>query len=263
MVAYDDECVGEISSEGETPLHVAVRRNDVESAKILIEGGSDINAAVQGSSVYAGYTPLHFAASQGFLDIAAVLLDRKDIRVSRGSSFGHVGAPLHVACMSGNEIMAELLLSKGADPSELTSFGHSPLAVSASKGYIPQRVRSYYRVSDARFCRAHLLVKLLLTRLQAQSSASLATVVNHADQHGDSCLHLAFQSQCQRVFNYNYPLQQNHVQIAYDLILAGASTRAKNEEGDTPLDLVHPDLANFFECSSRRSSSQGCFVARA
>jgi hypothetical protein len=135
LIAYDEEAINEVNAEGETPLHVAVRRNDEDSAKILISAGADINAAVQGVSVYSGYTPLHFAASQGFLSIATMLLDRKDIRLSGGSSFGHVGAPLHVACLSGNETMTLLLLSRGADATELTSFGHTPLAVSASKGY--------------------------------------------------------------------------------------------------------------------------------
>jgi ankyrin repeat protein len=97
-------------------------------------------------------------------------------------------------------------------------------------------------------------VKLLLEKLQKQSdasgsSASLSATINHADSHGDTCLHLALQSQCQRVFNYNYPLTENHMQIAYDLVLAGADTSVKNAEGDTALDLIHPDLANFLECS--------------
>jgi hypothetical protein len=39
------------------------------------------------------------------------------------------------------------------------------------------------------------------------------------------------------------------MQIAYDLVLAGADTSVKNAEGDTALDLIHPDLANFLECS--------------
>lgn len=44
---------------------------------------------------------------------------------------------------------------------------------------------------------------------------------------------------------------EHHIQIAYDLILSEADTSVRNNDGDTALDLIHPDLAFFFECTTK------------
>lgn len=47
-----------------TALHVAVIKNYIDIVKILINSGSNVN-----HKTYDSMTPLHFAASRGFLDL--------------------------------------------------------------------------------------------------------------------------------------------------------------------------------------------------
>lgn len=55
---------------GDYPIHVAVVQGDLESIRILVLGGADIN--VRGEH---GYTPLHEAIEQGNADAVQVLID--------------------------------------------------------------------------------------------------------------------------------------------------------------------------------------------
>jgi uncharacterized protein len=56
-------------SDGDTPLHVIVRRGDAHAARILIAAGADVNAVGD-----MGETPLHLAVRMGLEPIVAALL---------------------------------------------------------------------------------------------------------------------------------------------------------------------------------------------
>ena len=67
-----------------TPLHLAVKNNRYEIAKLLLQNGADINARNK-----HGQTPLHLAAMSGNAEFAQILLSqnaRKDIRDHWGQS---------------------------------------------------------------------------------------------------------------------------------------------------------------------------------
>jgi RNA polymerase sigma factor (sigma-70 family) len=60
-----------------TPLVAALFGRRVEAAKLLIERGADVTRKRGGKSFpRAGWTPLHYAAAYGFLEIASMLLER-------------------------------------------------------------------------------------------------------------------------------------------------------------------------------------------
>jgi ankyrin repeat protein len=59
------------SSEGATPLMVAVQRSNPEKVRFLIDRGADLDA-----HDHRGFTALHRAAEAGFVDLVRVLLDR-------------------------------------------------------------------------------------------------------------------------------------------------------------------------------------------
>ncbi len=63
---------------GETPLHVAIiHHNQVEPSRILIDAGADVNVQDNWD-----WTPLHWAARNGRVEVAQMLIDagaRKDI----------------------------------------------------------------------------------------------------------------------------------------------------------------------------------------
>ncbi|MCF8083596.1 MAG: ankyrin repeat domain-containing protein [Deltaproteobacteria bacterium] len=57
-------------SDGDTPLHVIARRNDLKGTKILVNAGADVNAIDD-----MGETPLHVALSQKTKEIVKALLE--------------------------------------------------------------------------------------------------------------------------------------------------------------------------------------------
>ena len=60
-----------------TPLVAALFGRRLEAAKLLIERGADVSRKRGGKSFpRAGWSPLHYAAAFGFLEIASMLLDR-------------------------------------------------------------------------------------------------------------------------------------------------------------------------------------------
>lgn len=54
---------------GNTLLHIAAVRNDIDAVRVLIEGGANVNSEGE-----HGYTPLHEAVEQGHFEIADLLI---------------------------------------------------------------------------------------------------------------------------------------------------------------------------------------------
>ncbi|XP_065360380.1 uncharacterized protein LOC135954228 [Calliphora vicina] len=78
----------------------------------------------------AGYTPLHEACTNGWLNIARVLLQYG----ANHSEAAHSGIrPLHEASENDHEEIVRLLLSYGADPLLATYSGQTPLMLASSK----------------------------------------------------------------------------------------------------------------------------------
>ena len=79
---------------GNTPLHVAVIQNNIDSASALIRLGAEINAIGE-----AGYTPLHEAVEQGHLGMTRFLLDSgaaKNIKNEDGLTSLQLAESLHL-----------------------------------------------------------------------------------------------------------------------------------------------------------------------
>lgn len=82
--------------DGDTALHVCVRRKDREAVRLLLDAGADPNGVGD-----MGLTPLHIAIQSGSADIAGTLLAhgaRSDIR----SEFGRTA--FEVATEKGGEV---------------------------------------------------------------------------------------------------------------------------------------------------------------
>lgn len=92
-------------------LSKAVEKGDVAKARKLLKEGADVNACGQGSMLHK-MTPLHFAAGQGDVTIAQLLLDHG----AKLEATDWQGAtPLHAAARNGHETMIRLLAERGAD----------------------------------------------------------------------------------------------------------------------------------------------------
>ena len=131
-------------TEGQTPLHVALRscearsgdgavayrptpraqssvRETTELVRLLLEAGSNPNATDND-----GVTPLHWAAGKG-MTTAAQMLIAAGAKVNARDSVSFT--PLHNAAQGGWCEVARVLLSAGADTTARHSGGQTPLEI--------------------------------------------------------------------------------------------------------------------------------------
>jgi ankyrin repeat protein len=95
------------TTNGSTPLHVAVWQGDKDVVEMLLANGSEANAKDN-----TGWTPLHWAAYYGYKEIAELLLANKadvNTRNNDGST------PLQAAVWNGSMDVAELLRQHGGN----------------------------------------------------------------------------------------------------------------------------------------------------
>jgi uncharacterized protein len=101
-----------MTADGETPLMMAVFKDQTELAIQMIDKGADINQP--------GWTPLHYAATAGNVQLIKILLDK----------FAYIDAespnkttPLMMAAHYGTPGAVKLLLEEGADVSLKNALG--------------------------------------------------------------------------------------------------------------------------------------------
>lgn len=90
---------------GESPLMLAALKGHLALTDKLVKKGADVNKT--------GWTPLHYAASNGHVEVIKLLLENHayiDAESPNGST------PLMMASMYGNPQSVKLLLDEGADP---------------------------------------------------------------------------------------------------------------------------------------------------
>ena len=117
---------------GESPLHVAVKRGDMEKVRSLLSEGANAN-----SKDHAGWRPIHESMREGdnALRIIRLLVDHgADINAQSDSG----NTALHDAAAYMTHEIIEYLVKSGADPSVTNLDGKSPLDISK----MPQYARS-------------------------------------------------------------------------------------------------------------------------
>ena len=108
-----------IPTGGETALMFAARVGDLESAKLLVAAGADVNDADAW-----GVSATSLAAHSGFTDVVLFLLDKGADPNRAEPGF----APLHEAVMRRDEKMVAALLAHVCDGADLRE-QHSQIAV--------------------------------------------------------------------------------------------------------------------------------------
>ncbi|MCY3897528.1 MAG: ankyrin repeat domain-containing protein [Caldilineaceae bacterium] len=93
---------------GSEALFTAIKKGDVETVRLLVEAGADVNAA----EGFGGNTPLHEAVEEGNAEIVQILVDAgADIEAE-----GFMGqTPLGLAAEEGASEIMQILLGQGAD----------------------------------------------------------------------------------------------------------------------------------------------------
>jgi len=104
------------TAQDESPLMMAALKGQTELARKLIERNADVNKT--------GWTPLHYAATNGHLAIIELLLENHayiDAESPNGTT------PLMMAAHYGTPAAVKLLLEAGADPSLRNQLGLSAI----------------------------------------------------------------------------------------------------------------------------------------
>jgi len=133
----------------QTPLMWAVAESHPEMAQVLIAHGADVNARQvewhwerqftkeprEKWMPLGGLTPLLFAARQGCVDCARVLLKAgADINAADPNNI----SPMVLALMNGHYDFAAFLLDQGADPNIADDTGRTPLYAAVDDHTMPE-----------------------------------------------------------------------------------------------------------------------------
>jgi len=120
----------------ESPLMLAALAGDVRMCRMLIEQDADVNKT--------GWTPLHYAATHGHLEVMNLLLE-ENAYIDAGSPNG--STPLMMAARYGTPEAVKLLLEAGADPTLVNDLGLSALdfATQADREDSAQLISTFVR----------------------------------------------------------------------------------------------------------------------
>jgi uncharacterized protein len=125
-----------VSADGESPLMMAVFRGQAAFVQQMLDKGADVNKT--------GWTPLHYAATAGNVQLIALLLEK----------YAYIDAespnkttPLMMAAHYGTPGAVKLLLEEGADPSLKNDLGLTAIdfAQSAKKAESVEIIAAFVR----------------------------------------------------------------------------------------------------------------------
>ena len=117
------------NTSGSTALMVAIENTRDEVVKALINKGANVNAADN-----KGWTPLLFAAQEGYLKIVQALLSAPEIDINARKP--SVGTALMVAVDNGKDDVVKALIDYNANANIADKHGWTPLILAAKKGYL-------------------------------------------------------------------------------------------------------------------------------
>ncbi|KAM4626528.1 BRCA1-associated RING domain protein 1 [Discoglossus pictus] len=105
--------------KGETMLHLASIKGDLQSVEELLKSGANPNVKDN-----AGWTPLHEACNHGHKDVVELLLQHQALVNTAGYQND---TPLHDAARNGHSAIVQLLLCHGASRDAVNIFGMRPV----------------------------------------------------------------------------------------------------------------------------------------
>lgn len=98
----------EVTNESNSPLHIAVQKNEIVEIKKLLDQGADINSRNR-----IGNTPLHLATGGQRLESLQLLIERGANLNMKNSWNG--ATPLMFAVVNENRTAVQALIKAGAD----------------------------------------------------------------------------------------------------------------------------------------------------
>lgn len=121
--------INETDSRNKTPLHWAIEGGHIDTVKLLIENGANIEANKSNYDVLQ-FTPLYTASKMGRNDLISLLLES-------GASLEQTPIALATAVKYGHLETVELLISFGADINYKDYEGNTSILEAARSYYYP------------------------------------------------------------------------------------------------------------------------------
>ena len=120
------------SNSGSTPLHLAIRHNELECARYLIE-----NCGAEFVRNFTGSIGLHIASMNGFIDIVKHLLQISTRGFDVDDKNYDDETALHIACNNGHlELVKTLIKDFNANVDARTNHGSTPLLLACGAGHL-------------------------------------------------------------------------------------------------------------------------------
>ena len=114
----------------ESPIHIAVQKQNKEIISILLKLGADINA-----EDYMKRTPLLFAVKNKDIDIINFLIEN-GVSIDPREESTYEEIPLHQAVVDNEKSIVELLLKNGGNIEATCWFGNTALIKAVRKGTV-------------------------------------------------------------------------------------------------------------------------------
>ena len=252
------------------PLHDAARAGDLDSVNHFVTVHMVRLDDTGFGHSYNGYTPLHFAAQNGYTSIISVLLaagaEVNVVNYVRRTSNDYRYMPLHLAIQSGHVFAVSMLLAADADVNPTIRFSRStPLhlvgagnAVEIAKLLIgngadihaKDRITGRTPLHQAAlgYAGAVEVAKLLINKgadVHAKDSFR-GTPLSYAASRGHVSIISALLAAGAEVNEGGFPplhsaASNGHVSVVATLLAAGAEVNATTSYGDTPLHYAAPD----------------------
>lgn len=122
------ELANAYSADGYQPLGLACFFGHLETARLLLDRGSEVNSA---STNPMRVMPLHSAAASRQLEIARMLMEHgAEVNARQADEF----TPLHAAAQNGQLEMAEQFLTYGAEVNARNAAGQTALSIAIQNG---------------------------------------------------------------------------------------------------------------------------------
>ncbi|XP_006880602.1 PREDICTED: transient receptor potential cation channel subfamily A member 1 [Elephantulus edwardii] len=129
MIVNDSCCdvVNVMDNYGNTPLHWAAEKNQVESVKFLLNRKANPN--LRNNSMMA---PLHLAVQFGNIEVVKVLVEHRSTNINLEGENGNTAVV--IACSKDNSEALQILFSKGAKMCIANKCGCFPIHLAAFSG---------------------------------------------------------------------------------------------------------------------------------
>ena len=221
QVLDDLKVATNFTRQGYEPLHIAALNNALGVAAVLIESGADVHAKSE-----KGTIPLHLAAFNNALEVAVELIESgADVHAKDENGL----TPLHYASIYNALELAVELIESGADVHAKDENGFTPLHSTALRNAAEVAVELIENGADVDAKEENGFTSLHFAALRNAAEVAVELIENGADvdakeENGFTPLHIV--------------ALENTLEVAVVLIERGANIHAENNEGETPITIA-------------------------